>query len=197
MTRGSQQQREDWAGLMARAQDGDRAAYDRLLRELLPYLRALAWRHLRSDAAVDDAAQDILLTIHRVRHTYDPRRPFAPWVVTIARRRILDHLRKTMRRDSREQAFDGGEDEISETATATFSVDEANSLEASAGNDVLHRAIARLPAAQRQAIDLLKLKEMTLLEASEATGLSVSALKVSVHRATKALRRMMAREDGP
>jgi RNA polymerase sigma-70 factor (ECF subfamily) len=60
--------------------------------------------------------------------------------------------------------------------------------------DRLHRALAGLPSGQRQAVELLKLKEMSLKEASEASGMSVAALKVAMHRALKSLRAEMAPE---
>ena len=78
---------------MARAQEGDAAAYRRVLAAIAPYLRALAARYHREPQDVEDSVQDILLTIHMIRHTYDPKRPFKPWLVAIGRRRIFDRLR--------------------------------------------------------------------------------------------------------
>ena len=77
----------------------------------------------------------------------------------------------------------------------TFSAHPANhqsSLgETSADEAVLHAAIEHLPPDQRQAIRLLKLKEMSLNEAALASGKSVSALKVATHRAIKSLRKLL------
>src|SRR5260370_12915249 len=84
----------DWAILMAHAQDGDKAAYQRLLQEITPYLRSLAARRHRDPSDIEDAVQDILLTVHSIRQTYDPTRPFGPWLVTIANRRFIDRLRR-------------------------------------------------------------------------------------------------------
>lgn len=64
---------------MARAQDGDRQAYRILLEDATPFLRALAGRCFKETADVEDVVQDVLLTVHAVRQTYDPRRPFGPW----------------------------------------------------------------------------------------------------------------------
>ena len=83
-----------WSALMARAQDDDAAAYRHLLEEVTPYLRSLAARHRALSGEVEDTVQDILLTLHAVRHTYDPGRPFGPWLLAIARRRIIDRLRR-------------------------------------------------------------------------------------------------------
>ena len=87
----------DWSRLMARAQDGDQHAYRALLEDVAPYLRAIASRCFRQQGDIEDAVQDVLLTLHAVRHTYDPQRPFGPWLLAIANRRIIDRLRRDTR----------------------------------------------------------------------------------------------------
>ena len=59
----------DRAILMARAQAGEREAYRRLLKDITPFIRALATRRLRDASDVEDAVQDVLLTMHVIRHT--------------------------------------------------------------------------------------------------------------------------------
>jgi RNA polymerase sigma-70 factor, ECF subfamily len=129
----------------------------------------------------------VLLTVHAVRHAYDPRRPFGPWLVAIANRRIIDRLRRQTRNRSREIKFSSEHE--------TFLPDPTNLRssfdEMSADEVTLHAAIDHLPPDQRQAIRLLKLKEMSLNEAALASGKSVSALKVATHRAIKSLRRLL------
>ena len=175
----------DWSGLMARAQDGDRHAYRTLLEEVTPYLRTLAARRFKEPSDTEDAVQDVLLTVHAIRHTYDPGRPFGPWLVAIANRRIIDRLRRQMRARSHELKMSAEHE--------TFSSDAANfrSDELSADSAALNAAIAALPPDQRQAISLVKLKEMSLKEAALASGRSVSALKVATHRAIKSLRKLL------
>ena len=172
-----------WAALMARAQAGDSAAYRQLLSEAAPYVRALARRTMRQHQDIEDCVQDVLLTIHIIRHTYDPARPFKPWLAAIARRRIIDRLRGVSRRKARE-TFLAPEHE-------TFAADEANSYAAEPDGRALREALARLPEGQRRAITMLKIEEKSLKETSAATGMSVAALKVSTHRAIKALRKML------
>src|SRR5215471_4215184 len=58
----------DWSALMARAQGGDRDAYRQLLQSITPWLRGLARRHGVHPDAVEDVVQDILATVHVVRH---------------------------------------------------------------------------------------------------------------------------------
>ena len=47
-------------------------------------MRTLAGHRHRDLSDAEDAVQDILLTVHAVRYTYDPTRPFGPWLVAIA-----------------------------------------------------------------------------------------------------------------
>jgi RNA polymerase sigma-70 factor (ECF subfamily) len=178
----------DWTILMAHAQDGDRSAYRRLLREITPYLRSLAARRHRDPSDIEDAVQDILLTIHAVRHTFDPTRPFGPWLVTIANRRFIDRLRRQGRRRDRETPLMAEHE--------TFSGPQAN-LEERPDTHELEKAIDELPPMQRKAIRLLKLNEMSLKEASTASGISIAALKVNVHRAVKSLRKVLSDRSEP
>jgi RNA polymerase sigma-70 factor, ECF subfamily len=174
---------------MALAQDGDRRAYRTLLQDMTPYLRALASRCFREPSDIEDAVQDVLLTIHAVRHTYDPGRPFGPWLVAIANRRIIDRLRRHMRARAREVELSAEHETFSPEATNVH-IDDAPADQAA-----LHAAITTLPRDQREAISLLKLKEMSLKEAALASGRSISALKVATHRAIKSLRKRLLQSD--
>jgi RNA polymerase sigma-70 factor (ECF subfamily) len=176
---------EDWSALMARAQNGDGESYRRLLLEITPYLRVMAARFVPIET--EDAVQDILLAIHAIRHTYDPGRPFKPWLAGVARHRLIDFARRRARSSGREVVL-ASEHE-------TFA-DERPNLDAGAlSRPALHEAIGKLPAGQRQAIELLKLREMSLKQASVATGMSITALKVSSHRGMQRLRRLLHVRD--
>jgi RNA polymerase sigma-70 factor (ECF subfamily) len=178
---------DDWSVLMARSQDGDKAAYRALLVGITPYLRALARRAGLPPDDCEDGVQDVLLTLHVIRHTYDPGRPFTPWLVGVARNRLADRLRRRARTWARET-------ELTE-AHETFAAVETNSVEEAEEARRLRAAVAELPPGQREAIELLKLKEMSLKEASAQTGQSEAALKVAVHRAVKRLRGMLGGEE--
>ncbi|MDE1933529.1 sigma factor [Bradyrhizobium sp.] len=94
-----------WDTLMARAGEGDRAAYRRLLQEITPYLRFLAARRYRDLCDIEGAVQDALLTVHSIRQTCEPARSFAPWLVAIANRRFIDRLRRQRGTSYREAAL--------------------------------------------------------------------------------------------
>jgi len=168
---------------MAQAQDGDREAYRKLLQGVTPYLRSLAFRCFKQPTDLEDVVQDILLTIHMLRHAYDPRRPFGPWLLAIANRRIIDRLRRDTRRRAREV-------ELS-VEHETFADPETNLHKDTLDEAALSQAIDKLPPDQRQTITMLKLNEMSLKEAAAASGRSIPALKVATHRAIKSLRRLL------
>lgn len=178
------------AALLVLAQNGDRAAYTALLQGLLPYLRRLAGRRLARPQDIEDTVQDIFLSIHAIRHTFDPNRPLQPWVNVIAERRIADRLRRLYRERAREAP-------LPEDAGETFVADDANmTSEISLDMRAVNRAIEQLPPGQRQAIALVKVQGLSLREAAARTGQSEGAVKLSVHRAVKALRRALGQGSG-
>lgn len=174
----------EWSALMSRAQDGDQAAYERLLRDIVPFIRSVVAGQQQTPDRIDEVVQDVLITVHRVRHTYDPARPFKPWLAAIARRRSIDRLRRRRRTESVEVH--------DPHAYETFADAKANNLAEAHGVDRnVRSAIAALPAQQREAVELLKMRELSLAEASELSGRSIAALKVNVHRAIKSLRKQL------
>jgi RNA polymerase sigma-70 factor (ECF subfamily) len=187
---GDTAQEKRFAALMRAAQSGDRSAYAELLGALVPVARRVAKGRFRFMEAhdTDDLVQEILLSLHAARHTYDPARAFLPWFMAILRNRMADNARRYARR--------AGHEVTCEQPPETFPADDPNTRANAFGDvDALGRAMRQLPPGQRQAIELTKLREMTLEEASAATGTSVGALKVSVHRGMSALRRALGTRD--
>ncbi|WP_266169698.1 RNA polymerase sigma factor [Dyella subtropica] len=167
---------------MAAAQAGDRRAYERVLADSLPLIRAVARRQGVATDAVDDVVQETLITVHRVRHTYDPSRSYDAWLTAIASRRAIDALRSHGRRGRREVHDEYALEIHPDRDDATHETERAQEAQR------LRDAIATLPPGQREAVEQLALKERSLAEAAQHTGRNVGALKVNLHRALKALR---------
>lgn len=184
---------ERLAAAMAAAQAGDRAAYRDLLRACMPVIAATARGKGLTGEAVEDVVQETLLTIHRARASYDPARPFLPWLRAIAQRRAIDALRLRQRRAREAHDPLAYETHVDETLPAA-----AEGIEARERDARLTRAIAALPEGQRQAVEQIGLRERSLAEAAALTGRSTGAIKVNLHRALKALRTALAkdRSDG-
>jgi DNA-directed RNA polymerase specialized sigma24 family protein len=98
------EQDERLAALMRSAQDGDRSAYAALLSEVAALARQIVRRRFAflQPQEVEDLVQDVLLSVHAARSTYDPERPFLPWLAALARNRIADGARRYARRTANE-----------------------------------------------------------------------------------------------
>ena len=173
---------------MQAAQAGDADAYVRLLQDIAPRVRQMISRRRsgRSAADVEDLVQDVLLSVHVARASYDPRRPFLPWLLAIVRHRLADGARRHARRAAHEVQV--------EDIEVTFPASPTNFPETADDGPALREAMAALSPGQRDAIELLKLRELSLKEAAQATGVSVGALKVATHRAMATLRRKLTRD---
>jgi RNA polymerase sigma-70 factor (ECF subfamily) len=172
---------------MQSAQDGDGVSYAGLLRELVPLLHRMVRGRLGFLQPTDreDLVQDILLSLHAARATYDPRRPFMPWLMSIAHHRMVDRARRHTRVWANEVLVDEFAETILDRLSYLPAVEYGNPEQVS-------QALKGLPAGQRTAIELLKLRELSLKEAADVSGMSVGALKVAAHRAIKALRGRLA-----
>jgi len=178
----------NFSKLMRAAQAGNSREYLLLLEEITPRIR----RVVRSRRAflqiedIEDLVQDILVSVHAVRASYDPDRPFVPWLLAIVRNRLADGARRHARSTAHEIQV--------ENLAVTFTEEPANpNMDTYGDVEELREAITRLPPIQRDAIQMLKLDEMSLKEAAVASGTTVGALKVATHRAMSALRKMLVK----
>jgi RNA polymerase sigma-70 factor, ECF subfamily len=167
--------------LMAGALRGDATSYEEALREIVCLVRAFA-RTRVGDTLADDVVQETLLTLHRVRHTYDPARPFMPWLMAIAHSRLVDIVRREARRARFETPL---EVEPPSSPGVVLALPE------------LVMALEELPPQQQRVIRMLKVEGMSVREVAGTLGLSVSNVKVMAHRGYGALRRRFGRPKRP
>jgi len=181
---------DHWGELMLKAQDGDKVAYHALLHAVTPHLRSITRRYLGRYEDAEDAVQDVLMTVHSIRYTYESGRPFKPWLNTIATRRCIDLLRRRAHRLKHEIDAAGEDLECPQSAPGP---EETVSRHHAAGT--LRQAVASLPERQREAIRLLRLNELSLNEAAAQSDQSIGSLKVACHRAMKSLNSMLAKKE--
>jgi RNA polymerase sigma factor (sigma-70 family) len=167
---------EQWGYLMVAAQAGEREAYKRLLRELNAWLGRYYARRL-PQAAAEDATQDALLAIHANRHRYEPSKPFGPWIAAIARYKWIDQLRDASRFASLAFHDQMAIDNREEPELNTIAVDDL---------------LRHLKPAQARVIRLVKLRGVSIEDASAATGQSAALVKVNIHRGMKKLAALVA-----
>lgn len=151
---------------------GDTVAYGMLLDELYGVLKSYLGAKVKVEA--DDVLQDVLLTVHKIRHTYDPSRPFLPWLFAVAQHRAQDSQRQAWRRYRRSDA-------LKEEALTKPGFVEG-------GTTDLEDALRALPERQRVVVTMLKLEGFSIKEIAARLALSTGAVKVIAHRAYEALR---------
>jgi RNA polymerase sigma factor (sigma-70 family) len=164
--------------LMALAQEGDKAAYRAVLEESQRWLRRYYARRI-APSQIDDLVQETLMSLHKKRATFDPERPFLPWLAAIARFRWVDALRKVYRADETGLDQDVAVASHENATTARVSLD---------------RLLAHLPAGQAQAIRLVKIEGLSIAEAAVRCGQSEPLVKVNIHRGLKKLARTIESE---
>jgi RNA polymerase sigma-70 factor (ECF subfamily) len=177
--RGHESRGDAWGALMAAAQGGHTGAYRRLLGELRDWLVRYFARRLPM-AQVDDVVQETLIAIHEKRHTYDPHRPFRPWLAAVARYKWIDRLRAMGRERSEALPEDIGV--AGHEGAVTSAV-------------LLGRLLTALKPAQADAIRLVKLQGYSIEEASRQTGQSPSLVKVNIHRGLARLAAIVERQS--
>ena len=164
--------------LWLRAQAGDEAAYAEALRLIADRLRVYFKRRLASlPDETEDLVQETLIAVHTKRGTFDPALPVTNWVLAIAGYKLADFWRRRGRREALQQPIDLTNDDslVAETSEDVAAEQDIRIL------------LDTLPAQQRAAIVLTRIEGLSMSEASRQTGVSVSALKVQVHRGLKKL----------
>jgi RNA polymerase sigma-70 factor, ECF subfamily len=167
--------------LMCLALAGDKRAYTEVLRETARFLRPILAKRLNHANETEDLLQEILLSLHKSRHTYDGKRPYRPWVLAIARFRLLDHLR-THYADNLRNAVDLSEAENSVAGDVTEPVLTYESIKG---------AIQQLPEKQMTILQLMHQEGYTAREVAERIGMQESAVKVAAHRAYNILKKKL------
>jgi RNA polymerase sigma-70 factor (ECF subfamily) len=169
--------------LMKQALHGDQRAYADLLRATSHFLRPFLAKRLSFTNEVEDLLQEILISIHKARHTYDGNRSYKPWVYAIAKFRLQDYLRAHYS-DQLHHAIELSdvEESLSEHVTET-----AINYESISGE------VQKLPEKQATILQLMHQEGYTAKEVAEKMGMNESAVKVAAHRAYKVLRNKLER----
>ncbi|MCC6767281.1 MAG: RNA polymerase sigma factor [Deltaproteobacteria bacterium] len=160
---------------MTLAQHGDATAYRALLDDLGPQLTRFLRRRVRNADDLPDAFQDTFLALHRARFTYQSPRPIEPWLFAIARNVAADYGRRWQRRRRHELPTDAAPEPTADAPSR----DVGSELET---------ALRTLPNRQREALQMLKLQDLSIREAAARLGTTPGALKLRAHRAYLALR---------
>jgi RNA polymerase sigma-70 factor (ECF subfamily) len=172
---------------MERYARGEDRAFSELYDALAPRLRRYLLRASRDPGWADDLLQQTMLQIHRARGRFIAGAEVLPWAFAIARRLLIDGVRRR-KHEHRHLSLETGGHEAGpvETAADQHGADEL--LDTRRRVRALEDALERLPESHRAAFDLVKNEGLSIREAAEVLGATPTAVKLRAHRAYAALR---------
>ena len=167
--------------LFKEALAGNQRAYAELLRTLAPLIKQYASKKSSGHSDCEDIAQEILISVHKALHTYDPARPCMPWLAAIMHYRMSDWLRS---RYSAAEAKKVPLADVEDFLMADVTKDPRE-------HEYVSEAVRRLPEKQQAVINAMYHEELSVRETSNKLQMGESAVKVTAHRAYKALRKKL------
>ncbi|MBP1886605.1 sigma-70 family RNA polymerase sigma factor [Sinorhizobium mexicanum] len=169
---------EKWASWMRSAIAGDKHAYHNLLTAMTPRLRVMARKRCELFGApaseAEDVVQEVLLAIHLKRGTWDPKRPLGPWLSAIVRNKLVDSLRRRGRQISVPL------EDVIATLESDDRVDPSDRMD-------IETILGGLRDPQRTILQSISIEGSSVRETAERLKMTEVAVRVSLHRALKAL----------
>lgn len=121
------------------------------------------------------------MAVHHARHTFDGRRPFAPWFYAIARNRFVDVLRREQRVRQHEISGAVWPELVSGPDDGTSRVNM----------EAVQQALASLPPRQREVVEAIKLRDESVRDIAARLDMTMTSVKVTAHRGYRTLRRLL------
>ena len=179
---------------MERYSTGDDAACAELYDAIAPRLLSFLRKATRDGATTEDLMQQTFLQIHRARGSFIPGAAVMPWALAIARRLMIDGVRRQRVELGLFTYGAGDDDRMMSDPTATEAADDL--VDARRRGRRAQQRLETLPETQRTAYRLVKLEGLSLAKAAQLLGTSVAAVKLRTHRACQALRAVLREEGG-
>ena len=168
----------EWASLLSAANSGDQEAYRKFLKLMADFLKPVVARYGARIGLgrneTEDSVQEILLAIHLKKHTWDEVRPVGPWVVAIARHKLIDARRRA------KNIMIVPIEDVAEKLPA------APAAEALAADD-LDKLLVQLNGRQQDLVRSLSLQGRSIKETAQRLNMNEGAVRVALHRAINTL----------
>ncbi len=182
------------AGLIARAQVGDQAAFARLVELHQDFVFNLAYRILQNYEEADDATQEAFVRIWQALPGFRGEAKFTTWAYRIVRNGCLNRLRSTKsapRTISVENSFDASEDEGLDILTnlpGEHSDEPAWQFDTNERRQLIWQAVDTLPLKYREIIGLYYGQELSYEEIAALLEVPVGTVKTHLFRAKAQLK---------
>jgi RNA polymerase sigma-70 factor, ECF subfamily len=170
--------------LMKAVVNGEGDALKRIYKRYESLLRTVILNVIRDESEVDDVLHDVLLQVWEYGNRYNPNeKGLRGLLVTLARRRALDRLR---RRDAYRRATENLKTDTDNPLTFE-TARTSNEVELHDLSKLLSRVIQELPEAQQEVIDLAFFKGMSQREIAAKRRISLGTVKTRLHLAQRKL----------
>jgi RNA polymerase sigma-70 factor (ECF subfamily) len=184
------------AGLVRRCLAGDEKAYRELVELYQGQVFSLALRMVRRREDAEDVTQETFVRMFRALERYDTSRPFAAWLMTIASRLCIDHIRRRKVNPVSLTHHEPDSDESREMDVVDPGPgpDEvtSNSEEERQSNDL----IQSLPPHYRVVVVLRHQQDLSYEEIAQALNLPLGTVKARIHRAREILKQRLEQRAG-
>jgi len=166
-------------GLVQRASDGDRAAFEELYRRHRDRIYGLLWRLAGGDAALaEDLLQEAFVRAWQKLESFRGESRFGTWLHRLSANVALTDRRSRVRLAERESPLEGA---VERSAAGAPDVNAPQQMD-------LERAIAVLPERARTVLVLYDIEGYTHAEIADLTGMAVGSSKAQLHRARRLVR---------
>jgi RNA polymerase sigma-70 factor (ECF subfamily) len=176
-------------GALARAAcGGDRQAFSQLVDRYKRPALGLCFRMLRNSDEAADAAQESFVRAYASLDRFDPKQPFGPWLMRIARNRCLDVLRQRVPTERGGLNPTEEDDQPVREIADERAVRGDDALEKQEERVALEKAVADLPVRYREVISLYHEQQLSYQEVAQVMGIPLGTVMTWLHRARKQLR---------
>jgi RNA polymerase sigma-70 factor (ECF subfamily) len=157
-------------------------------------VHGLCFRLLGAGEEARDAAQEAFVRAYTGIRDFDPRQPFAAWVLRIARNHCIDLLRRRrpMLALAEGRSEDGPETGVAPELPDHFAVSGEQRVQEEEAQRDLERAVAALPPRYREVIALFHIQHRSYAEIAQALGVPMGTVMTWLHRARKELKAQLS-----
>jgi len=181
--------------LMEAVQRDEPGAFETFVRRFQRRFFRIAMRYLREHEAALDAVQEAFVKIHQARDRWEPRAQPFTWAYRIVANHCIDLLRKQGKAPT--ESLDDEEGASGRTLEDPRAENPEEALSLQELGAALRKALGRLPAPQREILELRYFEDLSLQEIAELKVLPLGTVKSTLHRATRSLKLHFEGTEGP
>lgn len=151
---------------------GEQKPFEELIKRHKSYAYTIAYKILQNRPEAEEAAQDAFIKAYNNLSSFNRQAKFSTWLYRIVFNTSISYKRKN---NKTFQSLDN--------TSIIYNPEVDVNLENTDKSKFLHQALSKLNDGERTAITLFYLKEFSLEEIAEITGMQANTMKVRIHRA--------------